>query len=226
MIHFVVDDRAVDIPTWVVDLKSFRRWADDEAFPAKSGISYLLDEVWVDLSREHLFLHNDVKTEINTILRTLAKGKGWGRYFSAGAFFSNVEADFSNQPDGMFVSNESLRAGRVRSLRGRRGGHIELEGSPDMVLEVVGRSTAGRDDRELRDAYFLAGVREYWLINALETPLRFEILRPGRSRFVAVRSRRGWTRSAVFAHSFRLVGQTGEDGYPAFTLEARADAPA
>ena len=94
-----------------------------------------------------------------------------------------------------------------------------------MVLEVVSRSSVSKDYEVLREAYFLAGIREYWLIDARRPPVTFEILRMGRAGYVAVRKRAGWTRSEVFAASFRLTQQSGEDGHPAFALEIQADAP-
>jgi len=217
---FVVDDSVVEVPDWVVDLESFRRWADDDDFPEKGRISYLCGAVWVDLSMEQIFTHTEVKTEINTVLRTMVKVKRWGRYFADGAYLSNVEANVSNQPDGVFLSSESLSTGRVQIVEGRAEGYVELEGSPDMVLEVVSRSSVGKDNRVLREAYFRAGIREYWLVDARKSPHKFEILRRGRSGFVAVRKRGMWTPSEVFAASFQLLAHT-EDGHLAFTLDVQ-----
>jgi Uma2 family endonuclease len=211
------------VPDWVVDLESFRRWADDDAFPEKGRISYLRGAVWVDLSMEQVYSHTEVKAEINTVLRTMVNARRWGRYLPDGAYLSNVAANISNQPDGMFISNESARAGRLRSIEGRVTGYVELEGSPDMVLEVVSRSSVAKDNVVLKEAYFLAGIREYWLVDARKSPVKFDILRPGKSGFVAVRKRGMWTPSDVFAASFQLLQYTGEDGHPAFTLEVRAD---
>ena len=62
----VVDDRPVDlaIPDWVIDLESFRRWCDDDDFPEKGRICYLQGRIWIDMSKEQLFTHNDAKSEI------------------------------------------------------------------------------------------------------------------------------------------------------------------
>ena len=222
MKSFVIEDSSVDVPDWVVDLESFRRWADDDAFPEKGRISYLCGTVRVDLGMEQLYTHTEVKTAINTVLRTMVDASESGRYLSDGAHISNVEANISNQPDGLFISNESLLANRVRSIEGRMVGHVELEGSPDMVLEVVSQSSVTKDNVVLRDAYFVAGIREYWLVDARKSPVKFEILRPGRTGYVAVRKRGGWTRSDVFATSFRLTERIGAGGYPAFRLEVQA----
>jgi Uma2 family endonuclease len=219
------EDEAIRVPEWVVDLESFRRWTDDDSFPETGQISYLTGEVWIDMSKEQLFTHNEVKSEINTVLRTMVKAERLGRYFHDGAFLSNTEADISNQPDGIFVSTEALHDGRVRVIEGRTDGHVELEGSPDMVLEVVSRSSVEKDTEALRVAYAVAGVREYWLVDARTETIRFDILRQGRSGYTAVRKRAGWVRSEVFSQWFRLSRQAGEDGYPEFSLEAQADSP-
>ena len=218
---FVVDDVEVVVPEWVIDLESFRRWGREDNFPEKANISYLRDAVWVDLSREQIYTHNQVKGEISAVLRGKIKAERWGRFFSWGAYVSNVMMDFSHKPDGTFVSFERLRDGRVKIVET----NDELEGSPDMVLEVVATSSIERDNEVLREAYFLAGIREYWLVNARQLPVKFDILRAGRSGFVAVRKRGEWTRSDVFAASFRLSQETIEDGHPVFTLETQADAP-
>src|SRR4051812_1461225 len=119
MTRVFVEDSAVIVPGWVVDLESFRRWSDDDAFPESGRVSFLKGEVWIDMSKEQVFLHNDVKTEVNTVLRVMVRAGKLGRYFSEGVFLSNVDADVSNQPDGMYVATESLREGAVRVVEGR-----------------------------------------------------------------------------------------------------------
>ena len=54
---------------------------------------------------------------------------------------SNVDADLSVKPDGTFVSNAAIEEERVRFVEGMREGVLELEGEPDMVLEVVSQSS-------------------------------------------------------------------------------------
>src|SRR5437763_16435638 len=104
MIRLTLDDERLQIPNWVLDLESFRRWSDDDAFPEKGRIAFLKGDVWVDMSMEQLFDHNQVKTEFTRVLAGLVRAIQTGRYFGDGAFVSNVDADVSNQPDGMFVS--------------------------------------------------------------------------------------------------------------------------
>jgi Uma2 family endonuclease len=225
MIRFTLDDERIQIPGWVVDLESFRRWADDDDFPEKGRISFLKGDVWVDMSMEQLFDHNDVKSEINTVLRVLVKANHLGRYFTDGAYVSNVDADVSNQPDGMFVATTTLQEGRVRVVEGRTRGHVELEGASDMVLEVVSDGSVDKDMVVLRQAYAEAGIREYWLVDARKEPLRFDVLRLGERGYTASRKRSGWVRSEVFDHWFRLTQQAGSDAFASFTLDAQAQRP-
>jgi Uma2 family endonuclease len=225
MIRFLLYDEQIQIPTWVVDLESFRRWSDDDAFPETGQVSFLKGDVWVEMGKEQLFDHNQVKTEFTCVLAGLVRAIRAGRYFADGAFMSNVDADVSNQPDGMFVSTTSIQQGQVRVVEGRARGHVELEGAPDMVLEVVSDSSVEKDTVILRKAYAEAGIREYWLVDAREPPLSFGILRRTERGYVASRKRAGWLRSEVFDRWFRLTQQPGADGFPVFTLDVQTQRP-
>ena len=74
MITFIHEsDEVVRVPAWVVDLESFRRWADADDFPDTGRIWYLKGEVWVDLSKEQIFSHVLVKLELTIVLTDLVK---------------------------------------------------------------------------------------------------------------------------------------------------------
>src|SRR5262249_57136979 len=110
----------IRVPDWVVDLDTFHRWVDSEEVAERARISYLRGEVWVDMSEGQLFSHNQVKTEYAIVLGGLAKTGRRGRCFIDGVRVSNVEAGLSHNPDGVFVLQRSLDAGRVRLVRGTR----------------------------------------------------------------------------------------------------------
>src|SRR5262249_15009402 len=57
-----------------------------------------------------------------------------GRFFPDGLRLTSVVADFSVVPDGTFVNAAAFRQGRVRLVKGKRGGYVELEGIPNMGL--------------------------------------------------------------------------------------------
>ena len=73
MVTVILDRERVTIPNGIVDLKSFRRWVETDDFPEIGHIYWLNGEVCVDLSREQVYTHSDVKSEIGSVLRALDK---------------------------------------------------------------------------------------------------------------------------------------------------------
>jgi Uma2 family endonuclease len=209
------------IPGWVVDLASFRRWACSEDFPRRGRFCYLNGELWVDLTMEQLFTHNQVKTEFTLILGALVKGENTGYFFSDRVSLTHPAAELSTEPDGVFVPYDAVRQGRVRFVEGAEEGHVELEGTPDMVLEVVSASSVRKDTVLLRDLYWRAGVPEYWLADARRDPPHLDVLRRGRRGYTATRRQAGWLASAAFGRSFRLTQQPDPLGNPRYTLAVR-----
>jgi len=56
-----------------------------------------------------------------------------------------------------------------------------LKGAPDMVIEIVSPSTAGRDRGVKRDLYERNGVREYWLVDYSNKTIEVYLLNKGNS---------------------------------------------
>lgn len=224
MVHILFGSECVDncvtIPLWVVDLDSFRRWADSEDFPEKGRFDYIQGKVWIDMSKEQVFSHVLVKTRITAVLSELVEASQFGLFLGEGVLLSNVDVDFAVKPDALFVSNDALHD-RVRLLEGKGEGYVELEGSPDMVLEVVSDSSVRKDTEQLRRDYWHAGIREYWLVDARSDPLVFDILRHTPKGYRTTPKKDGWSKSAVFGKSFRLTWWTNALGHPQYTLETR-----
>jgi Uma2 family endonuclease len=209
------------IPAWVIDLDSFHRWSESDEFPEHGRIDYLKGEVWVDMSEEQIFSHNQVKTEYTITLGALAKSQRRGRFFQDGVRVTHPETDISAVPDGMFITTAALRSGRVRLVKGAQFGFVRVKGSPDMVLEVVSPSSVHKDTVVLQELYWEAGVREYWLVDARRAPLTFQIFRHTARGYSAIRPQAGWLKSAVFGKSFRLTQEQDELGHPIYTLAVR-----
>ena len=218
---FVVDSQRIEIPKWIGNLESFRHWARSDEFPETGRICYLNDELWVDMSKEQVFSHNQVKAEIGSVLFMFAKAARLGRYFPDGVLISNERANLSSQPDGTFASYESLSKERLILVPGVVEGFVELEGTPDMVLEIVSASSVEKDTETLRTLYWKAGIREYWLVDARGDKLTFDILRHAAKGYIATPKTSGWTKSAVFGKSFRLRRTKDEQGNPELTLETK-----
>lgn len=219
MSTIVIEER-IRIPDCVVDLESFRDWARSDDFPDLGRYSHLNGELWVDLMPEQLFTHNQVKVECGSVIFGLLKRDRRGRFFGDRTLVTNVEAGLSTEPDGTFVSFESLKQDRVRLVEGGDG-FLELEGTPDMVLEVVSARSVRKDTVVLRELYWQAGIREYWLVDARGERLQFDILKRGRAGYVATRRQSGWLKSLVFGKSFRLTSHADELGHPEYKLSVR-----
>lgn len=219
---FAVGSRTVDVPAWVVDFESFRRWLHSDTFPEEGKICFINGKVWVDLSMEEFSTHNAVRTEIGRVLANLMKETKFGRFVSEGMRYGHLGSELATEPDGMIVSHAAMNDGRVQLVGGAKGVQTELIGSPEILIEIVSESSEAKDTEWTMSAYFDAGVQEYWVFDARdEDDLRFDIFKRGKKEFVAVKKPGGWVKSAVLGKSFRLTQAEGEDGNPDFTLNVR-----
>jgi Uma2 family endonuclease len=219
----VLIDESVCIPAEVVDLDSFCRWATSDQYPERGRFSYLDGTIWVDLSMEDIYRHNQVKEAMGRVLGQLILDAKMGRFLPDGVLLRNRTANLSTEPDGAFISYDALRDGHVQRLEGGTPtGYVQLEGSPEMVLEVVSESSVQKDTVDLRDLYWRVGILEYWLVDARAATPRFDILRHGRKGYTATRKQAGgWVKSTVFGRSFQLTQTTDPLGDPLYTLNVR-----
>jgi Uma2 family endonuclease len=213
----VIGDQ-VRIPAWVKDLESFRRWARSDEYPEHGWFSFLHGVLWVDLSMEQLFTHNQVKGVFTIVVGGLVRSINLGYSFVDRILLSNPAADLSTEPDAVFTSWDAVKSGRVKLIPGAEEGYVELEGTPDMVLEVISPTSVRKDKEWLRDLYWRAGIPEYWLVDARGTTLEFLILRHTSRGYVATRKQNGWVKSAVFGCAFQLTRQTDPLGNPQYSL--------
>ena len=220
VVTVVEDDRRVSVPGWVTDINAFRRWLDEDDLPEWARVWWLKGEVCIDMSREQLFSHARLKLVISGALDALACRESLGVMLPDGVLLSNFAADISGNPDALFLANATLNSDRVRLIEGREGGFVELQGSPDMVLEVLSKSSEEKDEVLLKRAYWEADIPEYWLVDARKD-LRFDLFRHTARGYVSTRKQEGWVKSNVFGKSFRLLAHQGLGGYPNYTLEVR-----
>jgi Uma2 family endonuclease len=209
------------VPGWVVDLDSFHRWVDSDDVPEHVRIDYLQGEVWIDVSEQQIFTRLRVKTEFTRVMANLAIELKRGFWLTDGLRVTHPATNLSAIPDGTFILNKSLQSGRVRMIEGAEAGYVRIEGSPDVVLEVVSTSSVHKDVVQLRSDYWEAGIREYWLVDARCEPLTFEILRYTAKGYVAAPERAGWIKSAVLRKAFQLTQRADILGHPLYTLSVR-----
>jgi Uma2 family endonuclease len=217
----LADESILQIPNGINDFAAFRRWAHSDEFPEKGRICYLDGEVWLDMSPEQLFTHNQVKNEFSYVLTGLAKETKSGSFFSDGFLLTNGAANLSCEPDGTYVLDQSFELERVRLVDGAQAGFVEMEGTPDLVLEVISDSSVRKDTKVLRELYWRAEIPEYWLVDARGERLEFDILRWNSSGYSATRKQAGWVKSRLFGCSFQLTCKLNSLGYPKYTLSTK-----
>lgn len=218
----ILFEEKIRIPAGFANLAAFRAWARSDDFPRRGRFAFLAGDLFMDMSMERAFTHNLLKGECAEVLGPLIKREQLGYFFHDRMFLTHPETDLATEPDGMFVSFESLERGDAQLVPGEEEGFVEVEGTVDLVLEVVSSTSVRKDTETLRDLYWQAGIPEYWLIDARKEPLRFDILRHGAKGYTATRrAPEGWIKSAVLGRSFRLTQSADPLGNPRFALECR-----
>ncbi len=136
------------------------------------------DDVRYELIEGHLIMapaptprHQLISAYFMAFLVPFVKSNGLGWIFSA-----PVDVHLSDvnllQPDILFMSNE-----RVRII-----GETNLQGAPDLVIEIASTRTRTLDRTRKRELYEQFGVLEYWMADPVEKTV--EQLRLENGKFV------------------------------------------
>jgi Uma2 family endonuclease len=99
--------------------------------------------------------HADVSTELAAQLRLFVRRHRLGRVYHAPCDVLLSEHDVV-QPDVLFVSNA-----RARILSDRKN----VKGAPDLVIEILSKSTRRLDEETKLDLYDRYDVLEYWIVD-------------------------------------------------------------
>lgn len=212
------------IPTSALTLEGFRAWVKSPEFPDLGlKASFLGGEVLIDTAPELFDTHNAIKTELYSVLGNLVRTLNVGRFVPDNMLFTNEPAGISTEPDALFFTWEAWESGRVRMEPSPAGKpNYEVVGQPDWVAEVVSDSSARKDLRDLRAKYHLAGIPEYWVIDARGADLVFEVLAHAANGYEPREpAEGGWLRSAVFGREFRLTRARDRIGLWEYTLHVR-----
>jgi Uma2 family endonuclease len=220
-----LDALTLAIPPGAGTLPGFRRWAASDEFPREGyHISYIAGELLIDMSPEEINVHNWIKLAVTLAWGNLAEQQASGRVYPDRVLLTHVAADLSSEPDATFALWDTLRSGRLRAvpMEGDPRRSMELEGTPDCVVEIVSPSSVRRDTKLLRAAYHRAGIPEYWLIDGTRDPIKWELLRHEANGYVPTRAVRGWVRSDIFNHSFKFERSRDPMGNWRYSLRSKA----
>jgi Uma2 family endonuclease len=210
-------EESVHIPRQATrDLAGFRAWALSPHFPENGRIDFLAGDLEVDMSPEDLHPHGAVKSEIATALHQMVADTG--EVYVSRARISSPQADFSVEPDVVVVFWETLDSGRLRYIP--EANPIEMEGAPDLVVEIVSDSSEHKDLVLLPLLYAAARIPELWLVDARKKAIRFEIRSLGPDGYETVEpDAEGWRPSPRLGRRFRLARREVRPGRWIYRLE-------
>jgi Uma2 family endonuclease len=218
----IVIGRRLRIPASALTLDGFCRWMHSRRFPPHRKASFVNGEVFLEMSPEELLSNNTAKGDIFGHLWTYANEHDLGQTYADRAMLVNAKAELSTEPDVMFCRWETFTSGRVVLRTSADGGKqkVELHGSPDLVVEVVSRSSATKDLRKLPGAYHLADIPEYWIVDPRKDDLIFRVLRWETAGYVDVPAdETGFHASQVLAARVRLTRSQTRIGGWRYRLE-------
>ncbi|HHV75629.1 MAG TPA: Uma2 family endonuclease [Thermoanaerobacterium sp.] len=98
--------------------------------------------------------HQQINRNLTTILWSYVKAHGLGEVYEApfDVLFSRHDVV---QPDVLFVSRENLSI----------VGEYNIQGAPDLIIEILSPSTAERDLDLKKKLYARHAVKEYWIVD-------------------------------------------------------------
>lgn len=206
----ILFDNEIAIPPGINSLDDFRRWARSDEFPETGRIDYIRGTIEVDSMAERRWSHSAVKLAVLRRLTERVLDYDIGEIHADQMRVSSPAADLSSEPDVLILLHETIESGGVEFVPSADGSDdVEVVGGPDVVIEFVSPNSVNKDTRHLPAAYFDAGVKEFWLIDA-RSELVFTLFRRGESGFVETPADAdGFVESAVLGHRYRLDRERG-----------------
>jgi Uma2 family endonuclease len=163
-----IDGGRATVPSGIFDHDGFRAWARSGDVSEGVRVAFIQGEVLLEMSPESTESHSKPKGTITSALWRIVDERDAGEAYPDRVLLTNVEAELSTEPDFVFASWEAFESGRLRLVTksNRQDDYVELEGTPDLVVEIISDASVRKDEELLRRAYHRAGVPEYWLIDA------------------------------------------------------------
>jgi Uma2 family endonuclease len=201
-------DEDVEIPLGIENVAEFRLWALSDDFPERGRFDYINGRLEVDLAPRNLFSHCAVTTELMRALGNHLHEHDFGFLYTYRCRYSSLNAGLSVQPDVFFFTYETIDSKRARLIPNPNGepeSCVEVEGAIDLTVEIVDNASENKDRERLPPAYFKAGVREFWLIDARGKENQFQIHHRGETEYQpATTDEEGFQFSQVFKRRYKL----------------------
>jgi Uma2 family endonuclease len=217
-------EQQLRIPS-IASLEDFRHWMRSDEFPDHGRIDYVDGHIEVDMSPEDLFCHGTIKGEIYAAILNCVKAQRLGYLFCDRTRVTCVAGGVSAEPDIVLLSDDAIDSGRVTLVpkaSGEAGRYVEIEGPPELIVEIVSDSSERKDKQRLPAAYFAGGVPEFWLVDARPKTLLFKIHDRGEKGYRDLHpDADGFQFSATLGKHFRLERSQNDHGRPVFTLHVK-----
>ena len=113
----------------------------------------LIDGVLIMAAAPNL-MHQDVELNLALPIGTWVRWRQLGKVYTSPVDVVFTATD-TVQPDLVFVSNEQARILTPANI----------QGAPDLVVEILSPSTAKLDWRDKMELYEMHGVPEYWVVD-------------------------------------------------------------
>jgi Uma2 family endonuclease len=136
-----------------IDLPDKDRYTYDDYQQLPEGAPY-------ELINGHLVMSPSPSTQHQRLVRRLSRTlENSARELGGEVLFAPMDVHLSDdtvvQPDVLYVSSD--RSDRIQEQ--------EINGAPDLVLEVASPSTSHLDAFDKKQLYEAHGVREYWIVD-------------------------------------------------------------
>ncbi len=214
-------DFSFHVPATGMTLEQFRNWAESDDYPDRGKVVYFRGELYFDMSPERIDSHAALKDALNRVLSPLIFDNDLGRYYPDGAGLQNEGASVANEPDALFATWETIKAGKLIAPPEKHGMHTALVGTPDWVCEIVSDSSIDKDTNILRTAYHAAGIPEYWILDARQDEIQFVLLKWQPQGYVETPAVDGWYPSTVFRLEFQITRHRDQVGWWQYDLRYR-----
>ena len=120
------------------------------------------------MSESPIISHQDNRMELGYQIQVFVKTNDLGKVYLADTDVVLSDTDVV-QPDIMFISKE----------RRHIIGEANIQGAPDLVVEILSPSTARRDWGVKRELYAKHGVKEYWIADPANKIVWVMLLKDG-----------------------------------------------
>jgi len=165
------------MPTTIqIEKKKFYTYKDYEKLP--EGAPYQLIGGELVMTPSPIPYHQEILGKIFYELKRFVEENTRGKVYLApiDVYFSETDI---YQPDIIFISKDRLNI----------IGEKKIEGSPDLVIEILSPATAYYDLRIKKDTYEQSGVKEYWIVDPIQKTI--EVFGNKKSKFESVSAAKG-----------------------------------